>query len=358
MIDWLTFVIPCGHDSPIEAGRFQKIRGDGSVQWSTSLRRQVSGSWESAVSVRSASWVGDGTSHIEVSGNLVKFFQGHNLWGTDDLPALVVAFMRWLTLDFVDDKGNPLVSPSLDDAAAWKNGDYQLTRVDCTESFHLDNIGQVLEWLRAAEQTAHLAHRGRGQLVKGSTLYFGKNSRRWSLKLYSKGQEIRASGHGQESILALPRAVEWAEKTLRAEVTFRSMELKERSLDTGANWFAVDGVPFGASPELLRKCLGGMTMTTTSVLSPEVLDSLHSSQRVAYLAWLAGNDLRSSMPHRSFYRLRSKLLPHGVDIATVMPKEVSNVVPLHRVLEARPVSAPDWAMGTALFFEPRPLRVA
>ena len=83
-------------------------------------------------------------------------------------------------------------------------------------------------------------------------------------------------------------------------------------------------------------------MTTTRTLTDEVLASLSAAQRTAYLAWVSGVDLRGVMPHRSFYRLRAKLLPHGVDIATVMPREVSNVVPLFKVLEAVPVGVPEF----------------
>ncbi|WP_261382156.1 phage/plasmid replication protein, II/X family, partial [Xanthomonas vasicola] len=65
------------------------------------------------------------------------------------------------------------LNPTEADRALVRAGMIQLTRVDVTESFHLESRAQVLEWLRAAEQTAHLSHRGRGQLVKSSTLYFG-----------------------------------------------------------------------------------------------------------------------------------------------------------------------------------------
>lgn len=94
-------------------------------------------------------------------------------------------------------------------------------------------------------------------------------------------------------------------------------------------------------------------MTTTSRLSAEVLDSLKPSVRMAYQSWEAGCDLREVLPARTFYRHRATLLPHGVDIATLVPREVSNVVPLFKVLEAVPVSIPDWAEGTPLYFEPR-----
>jgi II/X family phage/plasmid replication protein len=345
MIDWISMVVPLAHSAPIIGGHVVSITPDGTVEWQCSKRTTVPGSFSTGLQVRTASHTADPCTHVEISGNPVKFFQGHNLWGSDDLPSLVVETTRHVAAVLG-------IEISEADHARLLRGEVQLTRVDVTESFHLGNKAEVLAWLRAAEQTAHLSHRGRGQLVKGSTLYFGKNSRRWSLKLYSKGQEITAKGHGQDAILALPQCVAWADRTLRAELTLRSMQLKDMALDKVTAWLPVEGVPFDA-PELLRARLGDMTMTTTRTLPDEVLATLFPAQHTAYLAWLAGNDLRHAMPMRSFYRLRAKLLPHGIDIATLMPKEVSNVVPLHRVLEAVPAQVPDWAHGTPLFFEPR-----
>lgn len=351
MIDWITTVIPCEHPAEIRDGCFQRIDSNGAVTWSSDRRLAVTGSFESAVQIRTASWESN-CGHLEVSGNLAKFFQGHNLWGTDDLSGLVYEFMRWLTLR-EQEQPRPLVTPSESNVLAWKSGSYTLHRVDVTESFSLPSSGDVLAWLRAAEQTAHLAFRGRGQLVKGSTLYFGKNSRRWTLKLYAKLQEIMAHLEHQPSVANLPHALAWAENILRAELVIRGQELKRIGLATGDAWLPLDGVPFEAS-ELLRGKLGTMTMTTNRTLSDEAAMSLTSAQRIGYLAWLAGNDLRQNMSASAFYRLRSKLLPHNIDIATLQPSEDrSNVVPLVRVLEAVPASIPEWAIGTPLYFEPR-----
>lgn len=356
MIDWLTMIVPCTHVEPIRDGGFQRVDATGEVEWSVDRRLSLKGSFDSSVTVRTHHGAESGDrTHIEVSGNIVKFFQGHNLWGSDDAPALAFEFMRWLALNHgLSD--SPLVSPTESDIAAWKAGGIRITRIDLTESFHLDNRAQVLAWLRAAEQTAHLSHRGRGQLVKGSTLYFGKNSRRWSLKLYSKGQEITAKGHGQDAILGLPYAREWADRTLRAELTLRSMELKRMGRDMVSGWFDDDGLPSSVTARLLHERLGGMTMTTTSHLSAEILDAMRPALRLAYQSWESGSDLRAILPHRTFYKYRSELLPHGIDIATLVPREVSNVVPLFRTLEATPASIPDWAIGTPLYFEPTPIR--
>ena len=346
MIDWLSIVAPLRHPSPVSGGHVLSIKPTGEVDWQCSKRTTVEGSYSTGLQVRTATHTAEPCSHVEISGNPVKFFQGHNLWGTDDAAALAVA-----TLHRVAEILGIEVHP--DDAAAWSAGAYQFTRVDVTQSFHLDNLAQVLAWLRSAEQTAHLSHRGRGQLVKGSTLYFGKQSRRWSLKLYAKGQEIRAKGHGQDSILQLPAAVAWADRTLRAELTLRSMELKRQQLSQGSDWMHHDGVPSAVTAQLLRDRFGGMTMTTTTRLDAETRDSLKPALRAALAAWEAGNDLRDIYPRPTFYRHRAALLPHGIDIATKLPTEaVSNVVPLFKSLEAVPVGVPEWAEGTALYFEP------
>ncbi|MCC5058182.1 phage/plasmid replication protein, II/X family, partial [Xanthomonas campestris] len=125
-----------------------------------------------------------------------------------------------------------------------------------------------------------------------------------------------------------------------------------------SDWMDVDGVASGVTRELLAERLGAMTMTTARTLPDDVIEMLTAGQHNAYLAWVAGNDLRDTMSRPSFYRLRAKLLPHGVDIATLMPREVSNVVPLFRTLEAVPAPVPEWAVGTLLYFEPPMLRTA
>lgn len=345
MIDWLTLIVPLPHSSPIGGGRVFSLDASGEVEWTTHKRLELVGSHSTKLFARTCEHTPELCSHIEISGNPVKYFQGHNLWGTDDTHALAVA----TCIHMAQVLGLPVDASTID---LWRLGDYQLNRIDVTDSFHLAGVGEVRAWIRSAEQTAHLPYRGRGTLKKGSTLYFGMNSRRWSLKFYAKGDEIRKKGHGQDAIKDLPSAVAWADRSLRVELTLRSMELKRIGLSHGRDWLPVDGVPSVVTAELLRDRLGDMTMTTTSTLPEAALQELSNAQRTAYLAWVAGNDLREILPHNSFYRLRRKLLPHGVDIATLMPKDVSNVVPLYRVLEAKPAEVPDWAYGTSLFYEP------
>lgn len=351
MIDWLTFIAPCEHREPIDGGRVMSLRASGEVEWMSARRREVRGSFDSALHVRTASHMPERCGYIEVSGNPVKFFQGHNLWGSDDVPGLVLATLRYLLS--VPELG---LLPSETDELLWRSGGIKLSRVDVTDTLHLASRADVLAWLRAAEQTAHLSHRGRGQLVKGSTLYFGKHSRRWSLKLYSKGQEIEAKAHGQEAVMNLPSARAWADRALRAELVLRGMELKRRGLGMVSDWHQFDGVDCaGVTAQLLRPVLGSMTMTTTATLPAAVLDAMRPVLRMAFHAWKSGVDLRHTLPRSTFYKCRGELLQHGIDIATVQASD-SNVVPLVRVLEAVPAGVPEWAEGTPLYFEPPRVR--
>lgn len=346
MIDWITAVLPCFHVKPVHGGTVVSSDEHGVVEYQVRKRRSIVGSAESAVALRT--FRGD-LGLLEVSGNLVKFFQGHNLWGTDDLVGLVADFMESL----VKSHGAALsLEPTDSDRAVWESGDFYLTRVDCTDSFRLSRRSDVLAWLRAAEHTAHLPHRGRGQLVKGSTLMFGKHSRRETLKLYSKGQEIEANFKHQPALASAPEAVRWADGVLRAELTLRSMSLKRRGLSFGRDWNLNDRVSCQAAG-LLRETFGSLTMTTRAKLDLDFMEALRASERTALVAWESGADLRGILTRPTFYRLRAKLLPHGIDIATVLPKEKSNVVPLIRYLEAAPASIPQWARGTPLYFEPR-----
>jgi II/X family phage/plasmid replication protein len=353
VIDWIDAIVPCHHLAELSGGKIERTTIDGKTEWKKTLFRKLVGSFDTGIQLKTAyrSDTGDCT-HLHVSGNLAKFFQGHNLWGTDDPGALVASFMEWLT-GYDVETANLGLCPHAEDVQAWMECDYRFTRIDYTETFHLDTEADVLSYLRAAEHTAHLAHRGRGQLCEGSTLYFGKHSRRWALKLYAKGAEIRKHADAQPAILRLPSAQAWAAKSLRCELVLRSMELKRRGLDSARAWQVLQDEDVHFDPSsLIREILGSMTMTTTLELSPDVLASLKPALRLIYQAWHAGADIRSTQSRTAFYRYRSQLLPYGIDIATVQPRDLSHRS-IASVLVARPADVPDWAQGTALFFEPR-----
>lgn len=334
MIDWVTMKIKCDHDGIISNGEVVSLSKDGdSIEWSLVKFLPVVGSHDATISIRSIT-----QQTIEVSGNPAKWLQGHNLFGTNDLKALIWAFFNEL-LKIPELK----LKPSLQQLHAIKSGKLTISRIDINETWFLNSREEVLAWLEAAGQKMRLKHRGAGQF-KGDTLYWGKNSRRWSIKCYSKGDEINSRKSNFPDALRIPEMLAYADRALRLELTLKSNQLREWLLHDVSHWGADTG------KMLLLGLIKGLEMSDNMRLSDEKLKNLKPSVKMAYFAWLGGQDLKQELKRPTFYRYRSQLKELGIDIG--IPKDLnqedSKVIPLMRVLEAEPVGIPDWAIEQGL----------
>ena len=65
--------------------------------------------------------------------------------------------------------------------------------MDINETWFLKNRTEVLAWIRSAGEKMSMPYRGKG-VFSGDTLYWGKGSKYFYLKCYSKGDEI----HGKK----------------------------------------------------------------------------------------------------------------------------------------------------------------
>ena len=327
MIDWVSAILPCKHDpSKLLSGLVMSFDAQGNNEWTVNKTLSVEGSHSSKIQIKSLT-----ENQIYISGNPTKFLQGHNLFGSNDLVFIMGNFFDKLLKQ--DDLG---LCPEYFQYDLIQDGHYELTRVDVNETWHLRNKNEVLAWIRSVGETAYLKHRGAGQF-SGDTAYFGKKSRRWGLKCYSKGQELSAKGHKLPTELAIPEMLEYADKALRIEAVIRQLELKRRSLHVASNW-GID-----TATELLLEYISKLEMSDVYMLKDDVLDSLPPRLRLTYQAWLNGDDLKSVLSRPTFYRYRKQILEYGIDISTKSLKEKNNVIPLIRVLEAQPVGIPDWA---------------
>lgn len=345
MIDWVSILVPLPHSSPLNGGNVISIDPDGIEQWRVEKRMQVEGSHSATVQVRSEHKDGY-CSHIRVDGNLVKYMQGHNVWGTSDLHGLVTsALQRILSQIAPDIRLQTLPFRVLTS---------RLTRLDITAMYDLGNSQRVLAWIRAAADSASMQYRGKGQF-SGDTLYWGKNSRRWALKMYPKGEELKAhkpkkgiADHPQD----LQSVTNFAERALRVELVLRGMELDRLGLTEVQHWDDCE------LERVYSSYLSGLEFSQNMKASVVIKDieKLPPRLRACALAWSEGHDLRELYPRRTWYRYRSEIMEViGLDISLPPPKsrpEASNVIPLFTILEAKPMSIPDWAHGTPLYFEP------
>jgi II/X family phage/plasmid replication protein len=329
MIDWVTARLPCTNTGDICDGKVIKLNADDSeIEWTTQTRLSLTGSHDSSISIRSLT-----ENTIEILGNPAKWLQGHNLFGSNDLRLLMWVFFNRL-IEFYDIGLNPTIQ----DLERIKEGRYTVSRVDINETWLLKNKAEVMAWIRSAGEKVSMPYRGKG-VFSGDTLYWGKGSKYFYLKCYSKGDEINRKKSNFPDALRIPQMLEYAECSLRLELVLCSNFLRTTHLNMPCDWL------LDTPKMLLTSHVRSLEMSSQFILSDEVLDTLPRKLRLYYKAWLSGEDLRLELSKPTFYRIRKQLKEYDIDIALVrdVEKPLNNVVPLIRVLEAEPVGIPDWA---------------
>lgn len=357
MVDWLTFTAPFAHvigpGGPFYAGEVFSVSPDPTrpdvelPDWSCQKRLKLVGSWSNSIQARSV-YI-DGRPHVQISGNPAKLFQGHNIFGSDALPALV----RSMLVQLIRARG---AQPSFDDCADWSAGRIRLQRVDVTRSVDLGSVARVREAIRALELCGRLRHRGRGRCFDGFSIVFGEGSRRWSLTMYAKGPELGIKAHALPLCLAEhPQLPGYADGLLRQELRIQSLELVNLGLEYISAWSG-DTVArvFGDKLESLEISEGNMADSLD-------IQGLPPRLRAPYLAWKAGHDVRALYSRTRFYVYRRELLNRGIDIAVRQPGDPHAgtaaaaqmpAVSLASIIKGPEAPVPEWAKGTPLYYEP------
>jgi len=362
MVDFLTVEMPDPFGFNINGGEVVKVAEDGVVEWSTLCKKTVKGSWDSSIVVRNVAdcdyvdleddnkeyvklpgFVSGGLIEdrvkrrgLELSGNPAKFVQGHNLFGTDDPSLVLESALRKLV-------GSMFHGPQVAERYSFNIAEARISRIDLTASWLLPREGDVLPFLRALEERVWCPYRGRGVQADPGTLYYGlaqkgKRAKDWQLKIYSKGMEV-----GRRPLpgfaMEVPGLLDEVNRTVRVELTLRTRELKRLGLRCVGDWNREKVAEVWRS-YVDRLDFGDVTMTLDNTdlaelgIKPRLLDAISS--------WKAGNDMRAGRSKASFYRIRKEVREAtGFDIASPVPK--SNVVPLRRVIEAKPALYPVWA---------------
>lgn len=344
MIDWTTLEIPFVH-TPINCGRVISLDNNGEIEWESEKRVQVRGSYESNLRVRSAG-TADSTNgdivglagFLQIDGNPTKFLQGHNVVGSRDLIILTDMCVSKIFKEL-----GFLYTATLRETIL--SGNFTVSRLDVNDYIEFDSEDNAKAWMMACESVATSRQ---GKFVrKGTTIYMGKHSRRVSLKIYSKYLELTQAKKGHQLPIALPhkqQLLDYVEKKLRIEATFRSLFLKDLGLNK-----AKELTP-QVIGDLYAKQVGKLEMNAQVKLNPMEAMDLPKAVQLTYMCWRDGTRLKDSMRKSQFYAHRKILKEHGIDIK-VSPKKIeSNIIPLIRKIEAKPVMMPKWSESVGLVF--------
>ena len=301
MCDWITASIlrtrSVAGSRIFDTGRFQKVSPDGEVLEDFASRLTFEGSYSNIVTFRAPTG-----NQLELSGNPAKFLQGHNLFGSGDFLGL-----------FLDTgmkarrSGEQFPGPQ-----TFRSNEFappKFTRLDLTRSYRFASNEEARTWLRNTGQKGHAKFGG--AMTRGETIYFGKNSTRWSLKIYPKFDELSSKKKGHELSVKIKKKdqdllKDWAQGVVRFELTLRSPEIKRigSDFDNSSVWDSYyNRIQFNKNGEVFN-----MTLLDDVKLSP--------SRKIAIQAWFKGTDLKQTYKGKNFYKVRRDILEvTGLDVS-------------------------------------------
>jgi hypothetical protein len=353
-IDWISMYQSHEHPLPkIDDGVVQGIDLDGQLVWQTVRGFQFEGSFETKVMVSC-----DGNT-VKFSGNPSRFGRPDNVFGYDLATALrrvnaiveklglppftagrrILRPTRRSSFDFGNLEADQqirqlhLVQPAYSQVPRHSNESIvdvewtgaRITRLDLTQNYSLggaDNARHYLQWLFTQQPSRQTKV---GTYPDGSTVDWGRGSRRIYAKFYLKFLEM-ARGQLTHS----PQLVEWAtnEGLGRFELSLKSTQLQTM----GCQYLgSLDMEQLQLAFEERSKILSRATMDVDG------FDDLPNALRLTARDYLSGADM-SSIPASTFRRKRSALLPFGIDIA--VPRNIYQFQPRVRVIELKPAHMP------------------
>lgn len=337
--DWVSIYQTHAKTLPVLAdGCFVKYDADGAHEFTTLRKLRIEGSHESSIFIRC-----DGNT-VWFEGNVSKFGRQDNVFGytfhecIERINALLGTFglppfTAGQRMEAVRHKG--------DDCAEWIWTGARITRVDVTENFAAGSKENAYHFMRflAGQQASRLKT---GVYGEGETVDFGRNSKYVYSKAYLKGPElIKHARKLKDPDNARQRAYDpyleplaaWCSSIglVRFETTYKARYLTQQNLHyLGA--FDMNQLELDFAE---RK-----SVFTRADCDVDQLTDLEPKTLAMYRMWQAGDDITSKCSRATFYRLRARLLPYGVDIA--IKSNVLKFQPKTRVITLGPVAPPDF----------------
>lgn len=309
MCDWLSF----RHDfaaekpsKPIEAGKTLKLNSDGVIEWEKPDYVNVRcPSSDTSVRIKC-----DGR-RLYFSGNIGRFSQPDNLTGLPVITCFEKAHA--LIKSIYPNIDMSLVGTISRRGTISEYGTY-LTRIDLASNFETDSYHQLSQVIGSRKINQRLPVVGKYGPTWG---YEAKRGQFWKAKLYDKQAEMDGK-----------RTPYFGNTKARFEVQLGSTYLRKYSLDDLMMWrdeMKTENVIYGkfANQILVENA------------TAEDWSQFPVKLRSHAVLWRDGTDPRSYLSQSQYYKVRSALLEHGLDISR--PCNVLNLTRQIKTIELRKI---------------------
>lgn len=352
MIDWITSKIPLKNKQIKNTGGFIKYDENGEVIFERKDGVNVEGSANSNI------YLFSDNENLFISGNPAKFLQGQNVVGIDNAFRLTeLMLFKLLELKVVD-----FHLFEIDEALE----DSDIMRIDINYSFALNNNQDVDIFIETLLNKSKSRH-GKATMT-GGTLYYGKNSRRWSIKLYNKYAELltakeqkklqNLSAEQYNLVMQKSKNIVRVELTLRslelAELQFKNTKIKDKDLKkwikntkqyNKKNFKKLDTWNNNTmAKKIFDKYINKLDINAQIKLTDEVMLSLPVKLRATYIMWRDGYSIKHMLPKATYYKHKKELKAYGIDISIFRDRDNKtnkNVIEFKNVITAEPVDMLD-----------------
>jgi len=305
---------------------------------------------------------------VRIRGNLIKFFQGHALYGSLNHCGLIVDFCCEVLKRFG-------IVPMAQDIALWKKGYFYPKEMHVCGNFRLSGYQEVDRFIHGMVKTCSMNRSG---------FRFDHNEKKegWTAVHKTKGELFRFSAYNKYLDLrdhkcARPsfedddlnqRILDHADGIIRFETKLKSKWFRSQDFVTFYDVFR----RFPDVSDILKQQLnsiqtGGCNVKESKI---ELLKSeLPHHILPVFLFWLEGmtphqiktilgGGSRSKIADNKYYRAAKYLKDnHSLNLKVrrtdgAQQPQPSNVIPLIRTLEACPAEPPQWMRDEGLIYEP------
>ncbi|MDP1871202.1 MAG: phage/plasmid replication protein, II/X family [Gallionella sp.] len=276
---------------------------------------------------------------VRISGNPLSFLQQHNLWGCDDLMALVGEVFKVVT-SMLNIKVDKLTAQKVEE------GEYELSRVDCAFNFRMPDADMVKKAVREIgwcwfEQNKMVS------IYPDQTAYLNQHSASWSLKFYDKNKQMIST---RMKYPCKEQLLKYSLKLVRAELTLRGPKLRECELNRGSDWSDAT-----LSKRLLIEAINESELAGEVKLHlvPKEIELLSAAMKRTYFAWINGNSIKALYGQATYYRHVAEFKSLGIDLRFPPRKDRVELVKLSELfVEENIATFPKYARKQGLIFIP------